>query len=230
MSKEKEMIEQAVALTETEEDDSSKSKIFIMPPIGGLLGGSGRPAPRIVRLFGEVNDEQSERIIDELMTLADTAEELVPKDPQDPECKDMERVIHEIDFLISTYGGNADDMFAIYDFMKKFRDFVPIHTAGVGKVMSAGVLLLAAGTKGERRIGKNTRVMIHHVAGGIAGSLPSMEADLDSIKAMEDRYIDVMISETKFTKRTLRKLLDRRVNIYLSAEEAIEYGIADKLI
>jgi ATP-dependent Clp protease protease subunit len=114
--------------------------------------------------------------------------------------------------------------------MKSVKEEIPLHTFGMGKVMSAGVLLLAAGTKGERRIGKNCRVMIHHVAGGVAGALPSMEADLDSIKAMEERYVQVLISETKFTKRSLKKLLDKRVNIYLSAEEAIEYGIADKYI
>ena len=230
MTKEEKALEQAAALVDSDSEDG-KNKIIIMPPMAGLFGPPARPpGARIVKLFGEVCDEQSERIIEEFITLVATAEEFVPKDPDDPECKETERIINEIDFMISTYGGNADDMFAIYDFIKKFREFVPIHTAGVGKVMSAGVLLLAAGTKGERRIGRNTRVMIHHVAGGVAGSLPSMEADLDSIKAMEDRYIDVMVSETSFTKRSLRKLLDKRVNIYLSAEEAIQYGIADKYI
>ena len=170
------------------------------------------------------------RIIDELVSMSLNSEELVPVNPDDPDCEEVERIVHGIDFMISTYGGNADDMFAIYDVMNSVRKEVPIHTFGMGKVMSAGVLLLAAGSKGERRIGKNCRVMIHHVAGGVAGALPSMEADLDSIRVMEDRYIEVLISETKFTKRSLKKLLDKRVNIYLSAEEAIEYGIADKYI
>ena len=96
--------------------------------------------------------------------------------------------------------------------------------------MSAGVLLLASGNKGERRIGKNCRVMIHHVAGGIMGTLPAMQSDLESIDKMEERYMEVLCSETKFTKRTLKKLLDKGVNAYLSAEEAISYGIADKYI
>ena len=139
-------------------------------------------------------------------------------------------MVHGIDFLISTYGGNADDMFGIYDMMKHVQQQCPISTYGIGKVMSAGVLLLAAGTKGERRIGKNCRVMLHHVAGGLEGSLPSMETDLESLKVMEKRYLEIMVEETKFTKRSLQKLLDKKVNVYLNAEEAIKQGIADKYI
>lgn len=211
-------------------EDSDK-KIIIMPtPMFPGMGGSAIRAPRSIKLFGELCDEQSEKIIDDLIALSLNSEELVPKDPDDPECEEVERVVHAIDFMISTYGGNADDMFAIYDVLSSIKKEVPVHTFGLGKVMSAGVLLLASGTKGERRIGKNCRVMIHHVAGGVAGSLPSMDADLDSIKEMEARYIEVLVAETKFTKRSLKKLLDKRVNIYLSAEEAIEHGIADKYI
>jgi len=227
MTKKQKTTEQVAELAD--EDSDSKSKIIIMAPAMPGLGPASKQV-RSVKLFGEVCDEQSERIIDELINMSVNSEELVEKNPDDDDCDEVERVVHPIDFMISTYGGNADDMFAIYDVMKSVREGTPIHTFGMGKVMSAGVLLLASGTKGERRIGKNCRVMIHHVAGGIAGSLPSMDADLESIKAMEARYIEVLISETKFTKRSLKKLLDKRVNIYLSAEEAIEYGIADKYI
>tara|TARA_B100000214_G_C23889616_1_gene591165 strand:+ start:277 stop:960 length:684 start_codon:yes stop_codon:yes gene_type:complete len=227
MSDEKSILDQLV-----EGDDDSGKKIIIMPtPM--LDMGSARQ-PRSIKLFGEVCDEQSERIIDELIGMSLNSEQLVKKESEEPSDEDTEeeyeRIINPIDFMISTYGGNADDMFGIYDVMKTIREQTPIHTYGIGKVMSAGVLLLAAGTKGERVIGKNCRVMIHHVAGGVAGSLPSMDADLESIKKMEARYIQVLISETKFTKRTLKKLLDKRVNIYLSAAEAIEYGIADRYI
>ena len=166
-----------------------------------------------------------------LLSLSRTAEEMVPANPEDPDCQERERVVHPIDFLISTYGGNADDMFGVYDVIKSIQNnYCPVNTVGIGKVMSAGVLLLASGTKGNRKIGKNCRVMIHHVAGGIEGTLPSMEADLESIKRMEEEYLKIMTSETNLDKRKLQKLLDKRVNIYLSAEEAISYGIADGYI
>jgi len=206
----------------------SDKKIVIVPL---PTGGGGASSQRRISLFGELDEEKSEYIIEQLASLSKNAEELVPKDPENPDSEEYERIINPISFMISTYGGNADDMFGIYDVISAVQaQGVPVKTFGLGKVMSAGVLLLACGQKGERYIGKNTRVMIHHVAGGIMGTLPSMQSDLSSIEAMEERYMEVLCSETKFTKRSLKKLLDKGVNVYLSAEEAIKYGIADKYI
>jgi ATP-dependent Clp protease protease subunit len=141
--------------------------------------------------------------------------------------KRLKRPIH---FYVSTYGGNADDMFALYDLMRTIRDETEIHTVGLGKVMSAGVLILAAGTKGKRFIGQNCRVMIHSVMGGNAGSLHDMMNEMGAIENLQQMYIDCLVSETKLTESKLKKMLERKVNIYLSAEEAVAHGIADHVI
>ena len=65
--------------------------------------------------------------------------------------KDQERG-DDIKLYISTYGGSADEMFGIYDVMNFCKKFCDIETIGIGKVMSAGTLLLAAGTKGKRKL------------------------------------------------------------------------------
>ena len=149
-----------------------------------------------------------------------TLTEFSPKEaPYDP-----------ITFYISTYGGSADEMFSVYDMMTMTKKSCEIHTIGLGKVMSAGTLLLAAGTKGKRRIGKHCRVMIHAVAAGSAGELHDIENEIKSIKHIQELYINALARETQMTKRTIQKLLDRRVNVYLTAEEAVEYGIADQII
>jgi ATP-dependent Clp protease protease subunit len=135
-----------------------------------------------------------------------------------------------ITFYLSTYGGNADDMFAMYDMMRKIRETTEIHTVGLGKVMSAGVLMLAAGTKGKRTVGKNCRIMIHSVMGGNHGSLHNMMNEMEAIEQLQDMYCDALISETKLTRVKLKKMLERKVNVYLSAEEAVELGIADEII
>ena len=135
-----------------------------------------------------------------------------------------------ITFYLSTYGGNADDMFAMYDLMRNVRDTTQIHTCGLGKVMSAGVLLLAAGTKGKRYIGKNCRVMIHSVIGGNHGALHNMMNEMEAIEQLQDMYCDALISETRLTRVKLKNMLERKVNVYLSAEEAVELGIADEII
>ena len=135
-----------------------------------------------------------------------------------------------IEFYISTYGGSADDMFSLYDIMRMVRKNNEIHTIGMGKVMSAGVLILAAGTEGKRKIGKNCRVMIHSVLGANHGSLPNMLNEMEAIEQLQEMYINCLCEETKMSKSQIKKMLERKVNVYLTAEEAVKLGIADIII
>jgi len=176
------------------------------------------PDMRIVGLFADVNEEKIAEVIHNVLffNAINVESEADQKRP--------------ITFYLSTYGGNADDMFAMYDIMRNVRSTTEIHTVGLGKVMSAGVLLLAAGTKGERRVGKNCRIMIHSVMGGNHGALHNMMNEMEAIEQLQDMYCDALISETKLTRTKLKKMLERKVNVYLSAEEAVELGIADEII
>ena len=171
---------------------------------------------RTMALFGDVDEEKSLDLIVGMLTLTEFTGKEPPYDP--------------IKFYISTYGGSADEMFSIYDMMSILKAQCEIETIGLGKVMSAGTLLLASGTKGKRKIGRHCRVMIHAVAAGSAGELHNMENEMKSIKHIQELYINALSRETHMTKRTIQKLLDRRVNVYLTAEEAVEYGIADEII
>jgi ATP-dependent protease ClpP protease subunit len=96
--------------------------------------------------------------------------------------------------------------------------------------MSAGVILLAAGTKGKREIGKNCRVMIHSVIGGNHGPLHNLLNEMEAVERIQKMYIECLVAETNLSKKQLKDLLERKVNVYLTAEEAVEYGIADIII
>lgn len=181
------------------------------------------PDMRTIGLFGAVEEEKISDLIALIMLLSD------PKHLQQEEDEE-EQEIKPIDFIISTPGGNADDMFALYDIMRIHRDKCPIHTFGLGKVMSAGVLLLAAGTKGERKIGKNCRVMIHSVIGGNAGSFHNLENEMEEIRYIQTAYLKALADETNMSYNQLRKMIDKKVNVYLSAEEAVKLGIADIIV
>ena len=135
-----------------------------------------------------------------------------------------------IEFFINTDGGSASDMFALYDLIRVIREDCPIHMVGLGRVYSAGTLLLASGTKGERKIGANCRVMVHNVIGHHAGSLHDLETEIEETKWTQQRYVEAMVKETDMTKNFLQKLLNRKVNAYLSPEEVVELGIADIII
>ena len=97
-------------------------------------------------------------------------------------------------------------------------------------VMSAGVLLLAAGTKGKRRIGKYCRIMLHNVSAGSIGALAQMQNELKEIEKIQKQYIEILASETKMTEKQIKRLINKNVNVYLSAEEALELGIVDEII
>jgi ATP-dependent Clp protease protease subunit len=96
--------------------------------------------------------------------------------------------------------------------------------------MSAGTLLLAAGTKGHRVIGKNCRVMLHQVSSAAIGPLFNMNTEIEAIQKLQDQYIEVMVENSSLSKRKLKSLLNERVNVYLTADEALEYGIVDKIL
>ena len=177
--------------------------------------GSPPPQPppelRVLGLFGEVSEKKAEEVIYALMLLAHEGDE-------------------DIDMCISSTGGAAIDMFAIYDVMRGIKGSVDISTVGLGKIMSAAVLLLAAGTKGKRKIGKYCRVMIHSVISGTHGSLHDLDNEMREVRYTQDQYIEVLCNETNLTEEQIREMFSKNVNVYLTAEEAVEYGIADEII
>tara|TARA_Y100000310_G_C20618552_1_gene781987 strand:- start:288 stop:926 length:639 start_codon:yes stop_codon:yes gene_type:complete len=184
---------------------------------------------RTLSVYGDIEESKCSDIVNVLMYLKDNA--LVPAltDPEDPE---SEVVINSrpINMIVSTYGGSSAEMFSVYDTMRLVKETCDIKTVGLGKVMSAGVLLLAAGTKGKRKIGANCRVMIHNVMGGSHGMLSNLENDIEEIKWSQANYIKCLAAETKLTQARLRKMLKRNMDVYLSAEQAVEFGIADEII
>jgi len=90
--------------------------------------------------------------------------------------------------------------------------------------------LLAAGTKGKRKIGKYCRVMLHCVSSGTSGSIHDIKSEMGEIQYTQDQYIEVLEEETNLTKKQIKDIFSRNVNTYLTAEEAVEYGIADEVI
>ena len=198
-----------------EGEKGTRDKIVLLDP--SEIHGA-EPEMRLIGLFCEVIDEKVAELAQALLYLNESNRGL-SDDKKKP-----------VEFYISTYGGNADDMFALYDIMRQVETETEIHTIGMGKVMSAGVLLLAAGTKGKRRIGKNCRVMIHSVVAGSHGNLHNLLNEMEAVEHLQKTYINCLVKETNMTKKDIKNMLERKVNVYLSAEEAVELGIADIII
>lgn len=131
-----------------------------------------------------------------------------------------------IKIYINSYGGCVDSMVAIYDIMRSCRS--PIETIGVGAIMSASVLLLAAGDKGMRSISKHSRVMIHQVAGSFRGTASEMAVNHNEMKRQQQLYIDLLALHTG--KKTSQIKADMENEMYMTSDQAIKYNIADKVL
>lgn len=203
--------------TEQPEESSEKTPELTPEELIGALQGPAGPEQRSIMLVGEIDEEKSADLISALLVLS---QQIPAGEDRAPDIK----------IYVSTYGGSADEMFSIYDVMNYCKQFCDIETIGLGKVMSAGTLILATGTKGKRKIGKHCRVMIHSVNGGSIGELHNLENEMEQMKGLQDNYIQCLSSETEMTKRQIQSLINRKVNVYLSANEAIEKGLADEVL
>ena len=181
------------------------------------------PESRTILFHGELNEEKSSEIIAGIIGLTKIR-------PPKQDVKEGELPYDPITLYVSTYGGNADEMFGIFDLLQEAQKKCIVETIGNGKVMSAGTLVLAGGTKGHRKIHKNCRVMLHQVSAGAVGPLFNIASEVEEIQQLQDKYINCLVSCTNLSKRKLKSLLNERVNVYLSAEEAVEYGLADEII
>ncbi len=208
--------EESEAPEEVVEEEEGQ-QLTLMDLLGGGAGGAQSPEARSIMFVGEVNEDRAADLISALLVLSQT------KDP------DAERA-EPIKLYVSTYGGSADEMFGIYDVINFCKKFCDIETIGLGKVMSAGTLMLASGTKGKRKIGKHCRVMIHAVNGGQVGDIHNLQNELEQTVGLQDSYIQAMSHETNMTKRQIQTLINRKVNVYLTAEEAIEKGLVDEIL
>jgi len=164
---------------------------------------------RLVVLHGEVNEHSISNVIVQLLHLANQ----------------NHKPIH---LVISTYGGSVDEMFSLYDTIKFLP--CPIHTIALGKVMSAGVLLLASGVKGKRMIGRSARIMIHPISGGVLGNVFEAMNEMKEFERLQELMVSALMAETKIKKEEVNKLMKAGHDFFLTPEQAIKMGIVDKII
>jgi ATP-dependent Clp endopeptidase proteolytic subunit ClpP len=195
----------------------------------GGLPKSEKEEIRTIGLYGTIKEEVCAEIVYSLIILDKTGKKVIPPEKDNPKAEE-EIEYKPIEMIISSYGGSAADMFSVYDTMREVRQRCDIETQGLGKIMSAAVLLLAAGTKGKRKIGKHCRVMIHGVISGQHGHISDLENEMEEAKWTQGQYVKALAEETNMTEKYIKKLIDKKVNIYLDAEEAVDLGIADIIV
>lgn len=162
---------------------------------------------RIIFIEGEINDRLANIVISELLYL--------------------DSINHDdICIYINSPGGSITSGLAIYDTMNYVKS--DIKTIGVGMCASMAAFLLSSGTKGKRCALKNTEVMIHQPLGGAQGQASDIRIVADRIIKMKDKLNKILSKNTKKSLNTIIKDCDR--DYYMEANEALEYGLIDKII
>jgi ATP-dependent Clp protease, protease subunit len=132
----------------------------------------------------------------------------------------------EISFYINSPGGSVSAGLAIYDTMQFIKPNV--STLCVGQAASMGALLLTAGAKGKRFCLPNSRVMIHQPMGGFQGQASDIEIHAREILFLKGKLNEIMARHTGQDIKNIERDTDR--DNFLSAEQALAYGIVDKVL
>ncbi|HPF22154.1 MAG: ATP-dependent Clp protease proteolytic subunit [Hyphomonas sp.] len=131
----------------------------------------------------------------------------------------------EIAMYINSPGGYVSSGLAIYDTMQFIR--CPVSTVCIGQAASMGSLLLAAGEPGARFALPNARVMLHQPSGGYSGVATDIERHAEEIIDLKRRLNNIYVKHTGQPYEVIERKLDR--DTFLTAEEACEFGIVDKV-
>ena len=134
----------------------------------------------------------------------------------------------DISLYINSIGGSVYDGMAIIDTMNYIK--CDVSTICIGMAASMAALILTSGCKGKRMILPNSRVLIHQplVSGGIGGQTSDMQIHINEMVKLKDLTIDILHKTTNQPKDKIVKDIDR--DNYLNAQEALEYGLVDKIL
>jgi ATP-dependent Clp protease protease subunit len=132
----------------------------------------------------------------------------------------------DIFFYINSPGGSVYDALAIYDTMQYISN--DVQTVGIGMQASAAAFLLSSGTKGKRFLLPNSTVMIHQPSSGTRGKVTDQEIDLRESLRIKQLLEDIMVRNTGQKKDRIHEDMER--DRWMDAQEALKYGLVDKII
>ena len=165
---------------------------------------------RIIFLGGPVDDDSANLIIAQMLFLSN---------------EDSKTDIH---FYINSPGGSVTSGMAIYDTMRYLR--CEVATYCVGQAASMGAILFAGGTAGKRFLLPNSRVLLHQplISGVMTGPATDLEIEAREMLRIRERLYEILAQHTGQPVAKIEKDCDR--NLWLTADESISYGLADKIL
>ena len=159
-------------------------------------------------LSGEVNDQVASTVVAQLLFL----------EAQDPD--------KDIYFYINSPGGVITSGLSMFDTMNYIKP--DIVTICIGQAASMGAFLLSSGTKGKRYALPHARIMIHQPSGGAQGQSTDIQIQAQEIQRLKDTLNEILAEQTGKTTKRIEKDTER--DNFMSAREALEYGLIDKVL
>ncbi len=135
------------------------------------------------------------------------------------------RKFKELLLLVNSEGGNLSDAFALIDVMRSSS--IPVKTVGLGTIASAGLCIFIAGTPGRRVLTPNTSILSHQFSWGNHGKAHELFATIKEYELTHQRMVRLYQECTGLEEDKVREVLLPPQDVYLSAEEALSYGICD---
>ncbi len=163
---------------------------------------------RIVFLGSEIHDDIANLIIAQILFL----------ESEDPD--------KEIQLYINSPGGSVTAGLAIYDTMQYVRP--DVVTICLGQAASMGALLLASGAAGKRQVLPNSRIMLHQPWGGFQGQASDVDVQAREILKLRERMNRILADHTNQSIEVIEKDTER--DYYMSSEEALAYGVLDRVV
>jgi len=133
-----------------------------------------------------------------------------------------------ISLILNSPGGGCREGFMLIDIIELCK--MPVHITGLGICASMGLMILCSGTKGHRRVTKNTSLLCHQYSWSSEGKRHEIISDRKQQDILQQRFIDHLARHTKLNKKKVEKILLPESDVWLTTAEAIEYGIIDGVI
>jgi ATP-dependent Clp protease protease subunit len=135
--------------------------------------------------------------------------------------------LSHLTLYISSNGGDLYQAFGLIDVMKSSK--IPVFTAGVGSLMSAAFLIFISGAKGNRILTKNTSVMCHQFSTYYEGKEHDVKASEKETRYIKQRMLDVIKESCTMDERMIKRKLLPPSDVWLTADECVELGVADAI-
>lgn len=129
---------------------------------------------------------------------------------------------------VNSHGGDLYQAFGLIDVMKSSA--LPIRTIAVGSIMSAAFLIFASGTRGHRIVARNTGIMCHQYSDQPEGKHHDLRAQMEEGNRCNQRMLTILQQATNLPVTKIKSKLLKESDVYMTAQDAVDYGIADAIL